>query len=118
MEEFLSTYDAWLCPVAITPAYKHIMPDKLLGPFPVYTKDMVVDGESIDYMTANGAYTTIFNITGNPVVVMPIGYTQSGIPIGVQVVGSRWQDARLLTVAEQLFKAGGAFKHPPGYKKD
>jgi amidase len=118
MEEFLSTYDAWLCPVAVTPAYKHIMPDKLLGPFPVYTKDMVVDGESVDYLIANGAYTTIFNITGNPVVVMPIGYTQSGIPIGVQVVGARWQDARLLTVAEQLFKVGGAFKHPPGYKKD
>lgn len=118
MEEFLSTYDAWICPVAITPAYKHIMPDKWLGPFPVYTEDMVVDGESIDYLTANGAYTTIFNITGNPVVVMPIGYTQSGIPIGVQVVGSRWQDAHLLTVAEQLFKAGGVFKHPPGYKKD
>jgi amidase len=118
MEEFLSAYDAWLCPVAITPAYKHIKPTKSLGPFPVYTKDMVVDGESVDYLTANGAYTTIFNITGNPVVVMPIGYTQAGIPIGVQVVGSRWQDARLLTVAEQLFKAGGAFRHPPGYKKD
>jgi amidase len=118
MEAFLSTYDAWLCPVAITPAYKHIMPKKRLGYFPVYTADMVVDGESVDYLTANGAYTTIFNITGNPVVVMPIGYTQAGIPIGVQVVGARWQDARLLTVAEQLFKAGGAFRHPPGYKKD
>jgi amidase len=118
MEAFLSTYDAWLCPVAVTPAYKHIMPKKLLGPFPVYKEDMVVDGESIEYLFANGAYTMIFNITGNPVVVMPIGYTGSGIPIGMQVVGSRWQDARLLTVAEQLFKVGGAFKHPPGYKKD
>jgi amidase len=116
MEEFLSTYDAWLCPVAVTTAYKHIMPKRSLGPFPVYKKDMVVDGEAVDYMTANGAYTTIFNITGNPVVVMPVGYTASGIPIGVQVVASRWQDARLLTVAEQLFKAGGAFRHPPGYK--
>ncbi len=118
MEAFLSRYDAWICPVAITPAYKHIKPTKLFGPFPVYTKDIVVEGEAVDYLTFNGAYTTIFNITGNPVVVMPIGYTQSGIPIGVQVVGSRWQDARLLTVAEQLFKVGGTFKHPPGYKKD
>jgi len=119
MEEFLSTYDAWLCPVAITPAYKHIIPKRWLGPFAIYKEDSVVaDGEPIEYLTANGAYTTIFNLTGNPVVVMPIGYTQSGIPIGVQVVGPRWEDARLLTVAEQLFKVGGDFKHPPGYKKD
>jgi amidase len=117
MEEFLSNYDAWLCPVAITPAYKHIIPERWSGPYPVYNEDIVVDGESIKYQTANGAYTTILNITGNPVVVMPIGYTRSGIPIGVQVIGSRWQDARLLTVAEQLFKVGGDFKHPPGYKK-
>jgi amidase len=116
LEEFLSTYDVWLCPVAITTAYKHIVPKRLVGPFPVYKKEMVVDGESVAYLTANGAYATIFNITGNPVVVMPIGYTDAGIPIGVQVVGARWQDARLLTVAEQLFKAGGAFRHPLGYQ--
>ena len=118
MEEFLSNYDAWLCPVAITPAYKHMIPKKWRGPLPIYNEDIVVDGESIEYLTANGAYTIIFNLTGNPVVVMPIGYTQTGIPIGVQVVGSRWQDVRLLTVAEQLFNVGGNFKHPPGYKKD
>ncbi len=118
MEEFLSNYDAWLCPVTIAPAFKHIIPEKWRGPYPVYKEGIMVDGESIDYYIANFAYTAIFNITGNPVVVMPIGYDQSGLPIGVQVVGSRWQDARLLTVAEQLNKVGGDFRHPIGYKKE
>jgi hypothetical protein len=60
--------------MAIIPAYKHIMPKKWWGPFPIYKEDIVVDGESIGYLTANGAYTTIFNIMGNPVAVMPIGH--------------------------------------------
>jgi amidase len=117
MEAFLSEYDAWLGPVAMTTAYRHIVPAKRWeGVFPNYKEDIDIDGTPVNYWTANGAYTTILNPTGNPVVVMPIGYNESGLPIGVQVVGSRWQDARLLTVAEQLFEVGGDFRHPPGYK--
>jgi amidase len=116
MEIFLSDYDAWLCPVAMTAAYGHILPEKYRGPFPVYKQKIIVDGYPVDYWAANVAYTTILNITGNPVVVMPMGYTRSGLPIGVQIVGSRWQDAKLLIVAEQLNDAGGDFKHPPGFR--
>jgi amidase len=76
-----------------------------------------VDGEPVNYWKANVGYTNLFNLAGNPVVAMPIGFNGSGLPIGVQVVGSRWRDARLLTVAGQLFDAAGVFRTPPGYGK-
>ena len=66
-------------------------------------------------MKASSTHTGVFNALGNPVVTMPIGLSENDLPIGVQVVGSRWRDADLLVVADQLFKVGGVLKHPPGY---
>jgi len=115
MERFLSGYDVFLCPVHTTAAYKHIPPDRYFGPYPLYNKDFLVDDKPLKYMVANGAYTTIFNLTGNPVVVMPVGYTKEGLPIGIQVVGQRWHDMDLLNVSGQLDKIASAYKHPPGF---
>ena len=115
MERFLSGYDVFLCPVHTTAAYKHIPPDRYFGPLPLYNKDFLVDDKPIKYYAANGSYTTIFNLTGNPVVVMPVGYTKEGLPIGVQVVGRRWHDMELLSVSGQLDKIANAYKHPPGF---
>ena len=52
---------------------------------------------------------------GNPVIVIPIGFTESGLPVGIQVVGRRWSDAKLLIVAKQLFEVAGDFRYPPGF---
>jgi amidase len=48
------------------------------------------------------AYTAPFNLTGSPVVVLPLGRSAEGLPIGVQVVGSRWQDMKVLALAEAI----------------
>ena len=55
--------------------------------------------------------------TGNPVVVIPIGFTQSGLPVGVQIVGKKLRDAELLIVAQQLFNIGGDFRTPTRFIK-
>ena len=64
-------------------------------------------------MTVDLSYNILFNLTGNPVVVIPIGFTQSGLPIGIQIVGKKLRDAELLIVAQQLFNIGGDFRIPP-----
>ena len=115
MEGFLSQHDVWLCPVTATPAFRHIKPDRYVGPYPIYSKPILVDGKPVNYLAANGCYTSLFNLTGNPVVVMPIGYSADGMPIGVQVVGRRWHDMDLLSIAKQLDEVGKAYRAPPGY---
>jgi amidase len=69
----------------------------------------------VKYLVANMSYTSIFNLTGNPVVVIPIGYTREGIPIGIQIVGKRWRDMELLAIAEELDKVAKAYRKPSGY---
>ncbi|HPA83962.1 MAG TPA: amidase [Deltaproteobacteria bacterium] len=115
LEEFLQEWDVWVTPVSTTPAYPHIEPKTYFGPYPVYTQGVSVDGTEINYLVANSAYTTVFNLTGSPVVVTPIAYTEDGMPIGVQIAGKRWRDMELLTIAGMLDKAAGAYRTPPGY---
>ena len=117
MEKFLLQYDAFICPVSTGPAYRHIAPDGYTPPLslPYYTKPMLIDDKQLNYMVANFAYTIVFNLTGNPVVVIPIGYSKEGMPIGVQIVGKHWRDMELLSVAKTIDGVSGAFKHPPGY---
>ncbi|MGF1937010.1 MAG: amidase [Nostoc sp. ChiQUE02] len=105
MENFLSNWDAWLCPVVPVPAFTHRQPGEPIE----------VDGCEFSYLGAIGAYTTIFNLTGNPAVVMPFTQSQDGLPIGVQVVGQRGSDMKLLEIAETLTQVTGFFQRPPGY---
>lgn len=102
LEQFLQTWDVWLCPVSTTPAFTHRPPSTPLS----------VDGTEVDYWMGNACYTIPFNMTGNPVVVVPLAQTSAGLPIGVQVVGRRWGEMRLLAAAAQLAEVTGAFKRP------
>lgn len=105
MERFLSDWDAWLCPVVPVPAFTHRQPGEPIE----------VNGQNFPYLRAIGAYTTVFNLTGNPVVVLPLTQSQEGLPIGVQVVGRRGSDGKLLAIAEKLTQVTGFFQRPPGY---
>lgn len=78
-----------------------------------YPLPIEIDGVKYPYMLANGVYTMTFNFTGNPVVVIPAGLAQNGLPIGVQIVGRRWQDFHILAIAEKLSEVIGDFQHPP-----
>lgn len=46
--------------------------------------------------------TRPFNYLGLPVLSMPMGLDQNGLPLGVQLVGKPYSEARLLAVAHQL----------------
>ncbi|NWC94340.1 MULTISPECIES: amidase [unclassified Pseudomonas] len=41
-------------------------------------------------------FTYPFNITGNPAASLPCGFSPSGLPIGLQVIGPRFADAQVL----------------------
>jgi Asp-tRNA(Asn)/Glu-tRNA(Gln) amidotransferase A subunit family amidase len=43
-----------------------------------------------------------FNLSGHPAVVIPIARTQSGLPIGIQIIGKRWREMELLSIAQAI----------------
>ena len=102
LENFLDDYDLWLCPVSSTTAFAHLRPTSHFGDFSVYDTPLVVDGQNVPYYVATQSYTTLFAVTENPVVTMPLGLDSQGLPIGVQLVGKRYGDFALLQAAEAL----------------
>jgi amidase len=122
LETFLQHWDVWLCPVMPGLAFEHKQTLKFLGS-PVGGW-LPVDEGLLPYWQWGITFTCIFNLMGNPVVTLPIrhlqkldftssstrasnsiseisiSFTQVGLPIGVQVVGRRWQDMQLLAVAD------------------
>jgi amidase len=92
LDRFFEKYDVLLCPVTVGPAIRHCTPGT---PVPV-------DDRSVTYLMGGLAYTAPFNLIGNPVVVLPMGRSAEGLPLGVQVAGRRWDDMRVLAVAEAI----------------
>jgi len=45
------------------------------------------------------AFTYPFNLTGHPAATVPCGFTRDGLPIGLQIVGRRLEDATVLRAA-------------------
>ena len=44
-------------------------------------------------------FTYPFNLTGQPAAVVPCGWTEAGLPVNLQIVGRRWDDAGVLRAA-------------------
>lgn len=40
------------------------------------------------------------NLTGNPVVCMPIGFNQNGSPVSITLVGNLYDEATILAAAK------------------
>ena len=54
------------------------------------------------------------NFTGLPAISIPCGFTREGLPVGLQLIGSRWSEARLLAIALAYEEATEWHKkHPP-----
>ncbi|MBS2022467.1 MAG: amidase, partial [Deltaproteobacteria bacterium] len=49
-----------------------------------------------------GAFTAPVNVTGQPAASVPIGFTQEGLPIGLQLAGRLYDEAKVLQVSKQL----------------
>jgi Asp-tRNA(Asn)/Glu-tRNA(Gln) amidotransferase A subunit family amidase len=53
------------------------------------------------------------NLTGFPGASVPVGVSNEGLPIGVQVIGRPFEDELVLAVAEALEQARGPWQAPP-----
>jgi aspartyl-tRNA(Asn)/glutamyl-tRNA(Gln) amidotransferase subunit A len=81
---FFRSYDLLVTPTLAVPPFEH-------GPQGPAT----IDGREVDafYWLS---FTFPFNFTGQPAATVPAGFTQDGLPIGLQIVGRRLDDALVL----------------------
>jgi aspartyl-tRNA(Asn)/glutamyl-tRNA(Gln) amidotransferase subunit A len=58
-------------------------------------------------------FTYPFNLTGEPAITVPCGLTDAGLPVGLQIVGPRLAEGRVLRAAAALESARPFTAHPP-----
>ena len=102
-DAFMQEYDALLMPATISTAFRHGAPREAFD----------VDGNAVDY-PHYAHHCALWNATGQPAIVLPFRRSADGLPIGVQLVGRRWYDERLLAVARAVAALTGPFVAPPG----
>jgi aspartyl-tRNA(Asn)/glutamyl-tRNA(Gln) amidotransferase subunit A len=81
---FFEKYDLLLSPTVATAAFE-------LGMLYPST----IDGQAVS-REASSAFTFAFNMTGEPAASVPCGFTRDGLPIGLQIIGRRFDDATVL----------------------
>jgi len=62
------------------------------------------DQQAIDHTYSRQARAP-FNVTGNPALAVPIGFSKSGLPLSMQIVGSAYGEALVYRVADAYEQA-------------
>jgi Asp-tRNA(Asn)/Glu-tRNA(Gln) amidotransferase A subunit family amidase len=89
-----------LSPVSSSPAFRH--------------------GQG-NYLPGTGYRDTMrfsqwLNLTGFPAASLPLGVSNEGLPIGVQIIGRPFEDELVLAVAEAIEQARGPWQVPPSLR--
>lgn len=61
----------------------------------------------------NPSFTAPFNVTGLPAISIPGGFTQAGLPIGLQIAGKPFDESTVLRVAYTYQQAARWFERRP-----
>lgn len=85
LNHLFEQYDVLVTPVAPTPAFK--LGENTADPVKMYLADIM---------------TVPASLAGMPAMSVPAGKTTAGLPVGIQLIGQRQTDARLLALAKQI----------------
>src|SRR5262249_36045021 len=80
-----------------------VLPTVAVPPFPVQQPyPTEINGKTLDDYTEWFYLTYAITLTGLPAISVPCGFTQRGLPVGMQIVGRRRQEAAVLRAAAAL----------------
>ena len=91
LEDVLDRYDFIVSPTLAVPPVENAGDGNTRGP-------TEINGEAVDPLIG-WCMTYPINYTGHPAASIPAGFTTDGLPIGLQIIGRRYADASVLTLA-------------------
>jgi len=80
--------------------------------------DFMKDFDVVIVPSFAGRQLSITNLTGHPVVVMPMGFNQNGSPLSITLIGNLYDEATILAAAKAYQdKTDFNKKHPEKFKE-
>ncbi len=104
--DFFKAHDFILCPMGVGPAFEHCKKGD----------SIVVDGKKVDYWDMCLTYAFVANVLGIPALMVPLGTSAEGLPIGLQILGPYCSERDLLHFGRQLMPFIQGFKAPKGFE--
>jgi amidase len=102
MRAFMDRYDFFVLPSTQVPAFDVNQPY-------VTEIDGVAMETYIDWMKS----CYYISVTGAPAISVPAGFTATGLPVGIQIVGRHRCERQLLQLAHAFEKAANITRRPP-----
>ncbi len=94
MAAFFSKYDFLLCPVTS------------VAPFSIEQEYVTeINGQQLDNYIQWMATCYAITVTGQPAISVPAGFTEEGLPVGLQIVGAHRQELPVLQLAKAFEEA-------------
>jgi len=93
VQSLLADYDLLVTPTLAVPPVENstTMDGQVVGP-------TEIGGEQVDPLLG-WCLTYPFNFTGHPAASIPAGFTDDGLPVGLQIVGRRFEDDTVLAAS-------------------
>jgi amidase len=101
-------WDVVICPPMSTPAF---VSDHAT---PISARHIDIDGTNYSYFDQM-VWPGVATAPGLPSTAVPVGHSDTGLPIGVQIVGPYLEDHTPLVFAELMEREFGGFVPPPGF---
>jgi amidase len=108
--DYFQKFDVLLCPAVRIAAHPHDHTE--------ITKRMIqFNGQDSNYWDVIGPWNSLSLVACLPATVGPIGFTPTGLPVGVQIIGPYLEDHTSIQFAMLLEeRITGGFKVPPGFE--
>jgi amidase len=106
--DLFRAWDVVLCPVMPTPAFSHDHGADRMA------RRITIDGADHPY-DDQIVWASLATLTGLPAAVAPIERSDTGLPIGVQIIGPYLEDRTPIVFAGLIEREFGGFVPPPAF---
>ena len=105
---YFDQVDVILSPVAFTPAFAHDHSEP-------HDKRKIATAKGQREYNDMFSWIATATLTGCPATIAPVGRSEDGLPIGLQIMGPYWEDATPIVFAMLQEQVLGNFTAPNGY---
>lgn len=96
VHEFFTKFDLLITPTMAIPPFKH---PKDMSEYPHKVNGVEVGSQGWH------PFTFPFNLTGQPAATVPCGFSPDGLPLGLQIVGRKFEDLQVLQASAAFEEA-------------
>jgi aspartyl-tRNA(Asn)/glutamyl-tRNA(Gln) amidotransferase subunit A len=87
--------------------------DLLLTPTVPFSAPVMGSADAVERAGQLTRFTAPFNLAGLPALSIPAGFSQEGLPLGLQIAGPAWQEAQILQAGYAYEQEFRWYEHKP-----